>query len=540
MSRPAACRLRQRHLEPLSWRRRARGQAGASNSPFCGSSTVDRVPLPTPMTKRRLAHLPSPSRCSRREAASAQAAVRRAARHAAVAEGPPLQRGRGHADGRPRASPGHRRRGRLRLELVPALEQQRSGADGINGPPNTPPRSGARVPGHAVALPVDARTPAARGATSWPSRRAWRSAPASTRPTASTSASRSDSRRRHQSQNDISQQRNIGGAADMRLDILPERPLGAAIYANYARVIQPNHGHGRPEPLLQSRRHQRGRRDRRPARQRHARLALRLPVPRHASSSRARASPSTTSRTRATRAAAGSSRPRTALIYDASLGFISYQNPQQALASEGLVNSDAGAHADRHQRPGHGAASRCSPWSAGARASTTSSDSEAQPQYDSVIGQAELKWFLSAGPGMASPADVGLALSSSPWATRATSRTACSATITAWTAATAVQLLLRRPGSGDDRGRRGRRRVPDHLCGRTAPLRAQLVHRPACRRHALRRVPIHGRVRHQRDPALHRQHQQHADPARSRAFPTRLFDMSWNRFEAFLGVRYFL
>ena len=35
-----------------------------------------------------------------------------------------------------------------------------------------------------------------------------------------------------------------------------------------------------------------------------------------------------------------------------------------------------------------------------------------QPQYDSVIGQAELKWFLSASPGIAQAADVGLALSS--------------------------------------------------------------------------------------------------------------------------------
>jgi hypothetical protein len=39
--------------------------------------------------------------------------------------------------------------------------------------------------------------------------------------------------------NDISQQRNVGGAADMRLDILPEKPLGAGIFASYARVVQP-------------------------------------------------------------------------------------------------------------------------------------------------------------------------------------------------------------------------------------------------------------------------------------------------------------
>jgi len=40
--------------------------------------------------------------------------------------------------------------------------------------------------------------------------------------------------------NDISRQDNIGGAADARLDILPGRPFGADVFANYARVIMPN------------------------------------------------------------------------------------------------------------------------------------------------------------------------------------------------------------------------------------------------------------------------------------------------------------
>src|ERR1700722_19062920 len=46
--------------------------------------------------------------------------------------------------------------------------------------------------------------------------------------------------------NDISRQRNISGSADMRLDILPERPLGAGLFASYARVIQPNVGTADP------------------------------------------------------------------------------------------------------------------------------------------------------------------------------------------------------------------------------------------------------------------------------------------------------
>jgi len=40
--------------------------------------------------------------------------------------------------------------------------------------------------------------------------------------------------------NDISQQRNLSGAADARLDILPERPVGGALFVSYARAILPN------------------------------------------------------------------------------------------------------------------------------------------------------------------------------------------------------------------------------------------------------------------------------------------------------------
>ena len=40
--------------------------------------------------------------------------------------------------------------------------------------------------------------------------------------------------------NDISKQRNVSGAADARLDILPLRPWGASIFGDYSRVIQPS------------------------------------------------------------------------------------------------------------------------------------------------------------------------------------------------------------------------------------------------------------------------------------------------------------
>jgi hypothetical protein len=97
------------------------------------------------------------------------------------------------------------------------------------------------------------------------------------------------------------------------------------------------------------------------------------------------------------------------LIYDATIGFVSYTNPNEALAA-GLVSSTPvrarigfnGLITDRF------AATALVGWGASFYSDTLA----AQPQYDSVIGQAELKWFLSASPGVAAASDLGLALSS--------------------------------------------------------------------------------------------------------------------------------
>jgi len=212
-------------------------------------------------------------------------------------------------------------------------------------------------------------------------------------------------------QNDISNQRNIGGAADMRLDILPEKPLGAALFASYARVIQPNTGTGDPnlsfnrddvtaggEIVVQP---GSGTLDWRFGYQFHDAIF-------EDQTGQAFDNITNEGYTRGR----WRFRPRTALIYDASLKFQSYVNGSQALVAEGLVNSTPvrariglnGLVTDRFAFLG------IVGW--GASFSDTGTVIKAVPQYDSVIGQAELKWFLSAGPGVASPADVGLALSS--------------------------------------------------------------------------------------------------------------------------------
>jgi hypothetical protein len=102
-------------------------------------------------------------------------------------------------------------------------------------------------------------------------------------------------------------------------------------------------------------------------------------------------------------------RPRTALVYDATFGFLSYSNLATAEAA-GLVNSTPvrariglnGLITDRFTL------TAMVGWGAGFYQTPIPQ----QPQYDSVIAQAELKWFLSASPGLAQSADVGLALSS--------------------------------------------------------------------------------------------------------------------------------
>ncbi|WP_437275687.1 hypothetical protein WME90_31160 [Sorangium sp. So ce375] len=96
--------------------------------------------------------------------------------------------------------------------------------------------------------------------------------------------------------------------------------------------------------------------------------------------------------------------PRTALIYDASLGFVDYPNPGAQLSSHplraqlginGLVTPSFGLLA-----------------MAGWGASFYTSDSQAEVHdFDSVIGQLELKWFLTPNPST-DPEAATLALSS--------------------------------------------------------------------------------------------------------------------------------
>jgi hypothetical protein len=208
--------------------------------------------------------------------------------------------------------------------------------------------------------------------------------------------------------NDISSQRNVSGAADARLDIAPQRPFGASLYANYARTIQPNAADADPNQSFN--RDDIGVGGEFNVQPGSGTLDWHFGYQfRDTLFEESDGSPYDNTTNELYTRGRWRFRPRTALIYDASFRFISYANQAQALAV-GLVNSAPvrariginGLVTDRFSLLG------LVGWGASFYDTTLS----AQPQYDSVIGQAELKWFLSASPGLAQSSDVGLALSS--------------------------------------------------------------------------------------------------------------------------------
>jgi hypothetical protein len=98
-------------------------------------------------------------------------------------------------------------------------------------------------------------------------------------------------------------------------------------------------------------------------------------------------------------------------VYDGSIQFNSYADPQRAFDASGLLSSQP-----VRARVGLNGLITDS-FSAMAMVGWGASFIDAtllpqQQQYDSVIGQAELKWYVSPNPGTASPSDVSLALSS--------------------------------------------------------------------------------------------------------------------------------
>jgi hypothetical protein len=211
-----------------------------------------------------------------------------------------------------------------------------------------------------------------------------------------------------QPQNDIAGQANVGGSADARLDILPSRPVGGAIFASYGRTILPNEGNADPNVSFNQDSISAG-----------AEIAI-LPGGgtldwhlgyRFSTTlfEESVAQPFTNYSNEAYLRGRWRFRPRTALLYDGTLDFFTYTNADEARA-QGLVSSTPvrarlginGLITERF------AVLAMLGWGA----SFYDNKIPEVQQFDSLLAQAELKWYLAASPGIARATDIGLALSS--------------------------------------------------------------------------------------------------------------------------------
>ncbi len=210
------------------------------------------------------------------------------------------------------------------------------------------------------------------------------------------------------STNDVSDQRNVSIAADARLDILPQHPWGGAVFASYMRTIQPNSVDANPDLSFNQDTIGAG-----------AEIAMQPgggTLDWHLGYrfsdtlfEQSAGTPYDNVTHEAYTRGRWKFRPRTALLYDASLRFVSYTNESNAgdvpLVSSTPLRARIGLSGLITERF---SVLAMIGWGASFYDNTVPN----LPQFDSVIAQAELRWFLSASPGIANATDLGLALSS--------------------------------------------------------------------------------------------------------------------------------
>ncbi len=205
----------------------------------------------------------------------------------------------------------------------------------------------------------------------------------------------------------IEQQRNFSAGADARLEILPEHEWGGAVFANYTRTIQPNVV---GDPDLAFNRDDVGVGGEIIANPNRGTLDWHFGYQFHDTLfEQAEGKQFDNTTQEAFTRGRWKFRPQTALIYDATFRFISYTDPVAgagALPNSTPVRARIGLNGLITSRfaflgmIGYGASFY------------DTSLNAATPQYDSVIGQAELKWFLSANPNESPTNEASLVLSS--------------------------------------------------------------------------------------------------------------------------------
>ncbi len=206
---------------------------------------------------------------------------------------------------------------------------------------------------------------------------------------------------------ELRDQRNVSGHADMRLEILPQRPWGAAVYALYDRTIQAT-VLGNPD--LSFNRDDLGLGGEIVAQPNSGTLEWRLGGQVHgALFESTNGAPFNNVTYEVNTRGRWKFRPRTALIYDGTARFLGYTNANRATTS---------LHDSTPVRARFGITGLVTPRlsvlaMAGYAASfyRPGSDPTVQ-QYDSVIGQAEIKFFPTANAQGGELVDASLTLSS--------------------------------------------------------------------------------------------------------------------------------
>lgn len=201
------------------------------------------------------------------------------------------------------------------------------------------------------------------------------------------------------------EQRNFSADASARLDILPQRPFGAAVFAGYDRTIQPNNVTGDPDLSFNSDTVSAG--------------AEVITQPGggtldwrfgyqftdtlfETTAGQPYASYTNQAYTRGR----WRFRPRTALVYDFGIGFAHYENTEAGGANAGTAGAITPLLNSMPVRTRIGINGLVTPRLSflgmvgyGGSFFSPATPTDSVQQYDSVIGQAEIKYFLTAQPG---------------------------------------------------------------------------------------------------------------------------------------------
>jgi hypothetical protein len=206
------------------------------------------------------------------------------------------------------------------------------------------------------------------------------------------------------------EQRNFGANANARLNILPERTFGGAVFASYTRTIQPNNISGDPD--LSFNRDTVGAGAELATQPNGGTLDWHLGYMfADTLFEEAAGQPYSNLSNQVYTKGRWKFRPRTALIYDGTFGFISYENTT-AVDNVNTAGQFSRLYSSDPVRSRIGITGLVTPqlsflglvgyggsFFVPASPDGTTAKPNPPAQYDSVIGQAEFKYFLTAQPG---------------------------------------------------------------------------------------------------------------------------------------------